>query len=120
MAAGADGYMLKDDSKEELLAAIRHVVNGHVYLSPAISGTLLGAYLRGNDARSSWERLTPRERQTLRLIADGKKTREIAALMSVSTKTVEKHRSNLMRKLDLHNAAALTSYAIQNHLVDAP
>jgi len=118
MAAGADGYALKDDTKEQLLSAIGQVIRGGTYLSPAVSGLLLGAYLRGEPNLPSWERLTSRERQILKLIATGLKTREIAESLSVSTKTVEKHRTNLMRKLDLHSISALTTYAIKNGLLD--
>ncbi len=118
MAAGADGYVLKDDTKESLLAAIGHVLRGDTYLSPAVSGLLLGAYLQGETNLPSWERLTSRERQILKLIASGLKTREIAVNLSVSVKTVEKHRSNLMRKLDLHSISSLTTYAIQNGLLE--
>ena len=120
--AGADGYVLKDDSRQELLTAIRSVLAGKSYLSPGVCGKVVTGYLgRGAadpQARGGpWDTLTEREREVVKLVAEGYKNREIAAFLSVSIKTVEKHRSNLMRKLDLHNASALTAYAIENGLV---
>jgi len=118
--AGADGYVLKDDSQQELLTAIRSVLMGNSYLSPGVCDKVVSGFLgRGSaplEARS-WSMLTEREREVIKLVAEGYKNREIAAFLSVSIKTVEKHRSNLMKKLDLHNASALTAYAIENGLV---
>jgi len=114
MSGGADGYVLKDDSWDELMSALRHVMKGNTYLSPTISNKVVSGFLDGSAPEEGvLGKLTPRERQTLKLIAEGMKNREIAQFMSVSVKTVEKHRSNLMRKLDLHNAAAVTSFAME-------
>lgn len=117
--AKADGYMLKDDTHLQLLTAIESVIKGNVYLSPGITNKVVSGYL-DKDADSpgshSWDTLTDRERQVIKLIAEGFKNRDIAESLSVSIKTVEKHRSNLMKKLDLHNASSLTSYAIENHI----
>jgi DNA-binding NarL/FixJ family response regulator len=89
-------------------------------LSPSICKQIVHAYLDGSGRPStptSWNSLTPRERQVLKLIAEGNSNREIAEYLTLSHKTVEKHRSNLMQKLDLHNAPAVTAYAIQNGLL---
>ena len=118
--AGADGYVLKDDSHHDLMAAIHHVLAGRKHLSSCVAGDVVFGYLRGQstaDGRPSWDRLSAREREVLKLIAEGKKNREIGEMLSVSPKTVEKHRGNLMRKLDLHSASALTTYAIENKLI---
>ena len=118
--AGAEGYLLKDDTHQELLAAIRSVTAGGTYLSPKICGEVVGGYL-GRTLRQGgaapWDTLTDRERGVLKLVAEGFKNREIAERLCVSVKTVEKHRANVMKKLDLHNAAGLTAYAINNGLV---
>jgi DNA-binding NarL/FixJ family response regulator len=119
LEAGADGYVLKDDSRDELMAALKSVMSGNTYLSPAISGKVVAGYLSGNDVVSqdpSWAILTQRERQVIKLIAEGKRTKDIAAYLSLSPKTVEKHRTNLMKKLDLHSVSEVTVYAIQNGL----
>jgi len=116
--AGADGYVLKDDSRNELLSALSTVARGNSYLSPAICGKVVAGYLSGGadgaEKKASWEVLTQREREVIKLIAEGKRTKEIAAYLSLSPKTIEKHRTNLMRKLDLHSVSAVTVYAIQN------
>jgi DNA-binding NarL/FixJ family response regulator len=124
LRAGADGYVLKDDSRIELLTAIRAVLAGKSFLSPTICNRVVSGYLdasgRGTGARppaGSAETLTSREREVIKLIAEGLPTRQIAHFLSLSPKTVEKHRSNMMRKLKLRNAAAVTAYAITNGFV---
>ncbi len=120
LAAGANGYLLKDDTHEELLAAIRSVSAGGIYLSPKITGKVVGGYLgQASSAGPAMplDSLTDREREVVKLIAEGHKNREIAECLCISTKTVEKHRANVMRKLDLHSAVELTSFAIENGLV---
>ncbi len=117
--ARADGYMLKDDTHQELLTAIKNVLKGNVYLSPGITTNIVSGFLDQDnhvDKSQSWNKLTERERQVIKLIAEGNKNKDIAEKLSVSVKTVEKHRSNLMKKLDLHNVSALTTYAIENNL----
>jgi DNA-binding NarL/FixJ family response regulator len=117
LKAGADGYILKDASHDELRVAIRSVLNGKTYLSPDISDKVITRYLGGQSKQSSvWETVTQRERQVLKLVAEGHSNKYIAEYLSLSVKTVEKHRSNLMRKLDLHNASALTAFAIEKGL----
>ncbi len=120
LQAGADAYVLKDDSRTELFTALKSVLNGKSYLSPSICDRVVAGYLSGGDSASqepAWEVLTNRERQVIKLIAEGYKTREIAEYLSLSPKTVEKHRTNLMRKLDLHSVSAVTLFAIQNGLI---
>lgn len=120
LRAGADGYLLKDTTHDELLNAIHSVFNGKTYLSPDVSGKVIEAYLgksRPAAIGSSWDTLTTREREVLKLIAEGHPNKSIADFLCLSLKTVEKHRSNLMKKLDLHNASTLTSYAIERGLV---
>jgi DNA-binding NarL/FixJ family response regulator len=118
--AGANGYLLKDDSHHDLLTAIRSVALGGTYLSPKVCGKVVRGYLV-NDAVGgvglSSDMLTEREREVVKLVAEGYKNREIAEHLSLSIKTVEKHRANIMRKLDLHSASELTAYAIENGLV---
>jgi DNA-binding NarL/FixJ family response regulator len=122
LQAGADGYVLKDAHSAELLTAIRHVLDGRRYLSPSISGTIIDGLLQGKKAsaiRSAWETLTQREREILKLVAEGHKNKEIADLLCISVKTVEKHRANLMEKLDLHNVASLTALAAEKGLINS-
>jgi DNA-binding NarL/FixJ family response regulator len=120
LQAGADGYVLKDATHSELVMAIKNVLMGKRYLSPGISEKVIEGYLEGRKGiktSSTWDTLTQREREILKLIAEGYKNKEIADYLFISLKTVEKHRANLMRKLDLHNAAALTAYAVEKGLV---
>lgn len=118
--AGADGYVLKDSTHEELLIAIKSVLKGKNYISPEISDKVLEGYLEGRrrlKSKTAWETLTSREREILKLIAEGYKNKEIAEDLCISVKTVEKHRSNIMEKLNLHNVQALTAFAIEKGLV---
>ncbi len=120
LQAGADGYVLKDATHSELVMAIKNVLMGKRYLSPGISEKVIEGYLEGRKTiktRSAWDTLTQREREILKLIAEGYRNKEIADYLFISIKTVEKHRANLMRKLDLHNAAALTAYAVEKGLI---
>ncbi len=118
--AGADGYCLKDAHFEEVLKAINTVLSGKTYMSPEVSEKVLEGYLQGKKNlknTSSWDTLTQREKEVLKLIGEGYKNADIAEMLFISVKTVNKHRSNLMQKLDLHNASALTAYAIKKGLV---
>lgn len=120
LEAGADGYILKDDSHHDLLAAISSVTKDRTHLSPGISQNVVQGYLGQKpsaETTRTWSQLTSRERGVAKLIAEGYKNREIAEYLSISPKTVEKHRSNMMRKLDLHNVQAVTAYAIENGLL---
>jgi DNA-binding NarL/FixJ family response regulator len=119
LRAGAQGYLLKDAGDEELQTAIRTVLNGKTYLSPDASGEIIQRYLAGAHGQRAPlpQQLTHRERQVLKLIAEGHRNKDIAEYFSLSVKTVEKHRSNLMLKLNLHNSSTLTSYAIEHGLL---
>ena len=121
LEAGASGYILKDSSRIELLAAIRYVMSGKTYLSPEIQEGVVSVYLTGGKAAKSggrWETLTHRERQILKLIAEGSTNKDMAGYLKLSVKTVAKHRANLMRKLDMHNASSLTAYAVTRGLLE--
>lgn len=120
LRAGANGYMLKDATHDELRVAMRSILNGKTYLSPDISGNVIHGYLstgKTDNVGSTWDTLTHREREVLKLIAEGHPNKYISDYFCLSIKTVEKHRSNLMKKLDLHNASMLTSYAIERGLL---
>lgn len=120
LQAGADGYVLKDATHDELIMAIRQVLSGKRFLSPSVSGKVIEGYLEGKKSvqtKSQIDSLTQREREVLKLIAEGHKNKEVADFLCISLKTVEKHRANLMRKLDLHNTSTLTLYAVERGLV---
>jgi two-component system response regulator NreC len=120
LKAGADGYVLKEATYDELMMAVRSVLKGRHYLSPEISGKLIEGYLQGRKTfkiHSLWETLTRREREILKLIAEGYKSKEIADDLCISVHTVETHRSTLMKKLNVHNTAALVALAIEKGLV---
>jgi DNA-binding NarL/FixJ family response regulator len=115
LRAGADGYVLKTDSRAELFNAVHRIASGKSYISPSALDRMVTAYAKTSDrpgrTRGSGA-LTSREQEVITLIAKGYRTREMAELMSLSHKTVEKHRTNLMRKLGLRSAAAVAAYAI--------
>ena len=120
LKAGADGYVLKDATHEELIMAAKSVLSGRRYISPGISEKVIEGYLDGRKTlkpQTAWETLTQREREILKLIAEGYRNKEVAEYLCISVKTVEKHRANLMEKLDLHNVQALTAFAIERGLV---
>jgi DNA-binding NarL/FixJ family response regulator len=121
--SGADGYCLKETDRSELLIAIKTVLSGKTYFSPGISDKVLEGYLEGRKTLkpiSSWDSLTRREKDIIKLIGEGYKNKEIADYLCISVKTVEKHRSNIMRKLDLHTASALATLAVEKGLVTKP
>ena len=118
--SGANGYCIKDASREELMVAIDSVLDGKTYISPGIADNVMEGYLEESKrlkTRTSWDTVTQREREVLKLLAEGYLNKEIAEFLHISVKTVEKHRANIMNKLDLHNAPALTAYAIEKGLV---
>lgn len=120
LAAGADGYILKGASPDELYLAIRTVLGGKRYLTPDVAERVINGYLggcRGSEVSTAWSKLTRRERQVLKLIAEGHRNKTIAEYLCLSVKTVEKHRANLMGKLDIHNASRLTGFAIEQGLL---
>ena len=119
LGAGATGYVLKDCAFDELADAIRTVADGGRYLSAEIEGVVLKDYverLSGGGGDSAFSVLTDREREVLQLVAEGQTTKEIAANLHVSVKTVESHRQNIMDKLELRSIAELTKYAIREGL----
>jgi DNA-binding NarL/FixJ family response regulator len=116
--AGASGYLLKDASPTELELAIRAVARGGSYLSPRVSRYLVSDYVRRvSSERSPLDRLTPRQREIVQLIAEGYTNPEIARTLGISLKTVETHRSQLMQRLEIHDVAGLVRYAVRMGLV---
>lgn len=113
IAAGASGYLVKDSAADQLVEAIRVVARGDRFLSPAIAHLAV----KGGAGASPLDRLTTREREVLQLIAEGNSNKEIAARLTLSVKTIEAHRTNLMAKLDIHDTASLTRFAIARGLV---
>jgi DNA-binding NarL/FixJ family response regulator len=121
LRSGASGYILKESGHDELRTAIRTVLAGKVYLSPDVSERVVSGFLSGGKnpaaTTTAWDTLTMREREVLKLVAEGHGNKHIADYLNLSVKTVEKHRSSLMRKLGLRNAAMLAAYAINNGIV---
>jgi DNA-binding NarL/FixJ family response regulator len=119
LQAGANGYLLKESSHAELLTAAQKVLAGRTYISPELAALFPDGRpdLVSPRKKTRWETLTGREREILKLIAEGNKNKDIAAALFISVKTVEKHRSNLMEKLAVHNAQALTALAIEKGLI---
>ena len=119
LKAGANGYVLKEDTSDELINAIQNVALGKTYLSPGICNKVVMGYLADpgqENISTSMDLLTTREREVMKLIAEGYRNKDVADYLSISLKTVEKHRSNMMKKLDLHSASGITSFAIKNGL----
>jgi DNA-binding NarL/FixJ family response regulator len=118
LRAGAAGYLLKDAGTAELDLAIRAVMRGETYLSPAVSKHVIAGYIqRVSREPNSFEQLTPRHREILQLIAEGQTTKEIAQTLDLSIKTVETYRTQLMDRLDIHDIAGLVRYAIRMGLI---
>lgn len=118
--SGVSGYCLKDATQEELIRAIQVVLSGKTHISPGIASKVMEGYLEGRKTmkkETSWDQLTQREREVLKLVAEGYTSKEIAGFLYISPKTVERHRSNIMNKLDRHNVSELTSFAIDRGLV---
>ncbi|MCK9275423.1 MAG: response regulator transcription factor [Syntrophales bacterium] len=118
--SGGDGYCLKSAGHEDLMMAIKAVLAGKHYVSPEISRLVLEGYLESRKKvhmKSSFDVLTQREKEVLKLVGEGYQNKEIADYLCISPKTVEKHRANIMQKLDLHTASELTAYAIEKGLV---
>lgn len=119
--AGTDGYCIKDASRQELMIAVDSVLKGKLYISPGISDHVIEGYLSGRKQlkkESDWDTITQREREVLKLLAEGYTNKDIGEFLHISVKTVEKHRANLIGKLDLHNVAQLTTFAIEKGLVE--
>ncbi|HLB87023.1 MAG: DNA-binding response regulator [Acidobacteria bacterium 13_1_40CM_4_58_4] len=119
---GAAGYVLKDAPAPKLINAVREVHQGRKYLSPQVLGKVVAfrSQLQGSHGQTRSSTLTPREREVLKMIAEGNSVKEIASLLGLSNKTVEAHKFNLMRKLKIHNKAQLVTYAIRRKIVNMP
>jgi DNA-binding NarL/FixJ family response regulator len=119
LSAGADGYILKEDSDTELLTAINHALKGDLFISPVLADELSREEIKACREKKGVpsDSLTPRERQVLKLVAEGRTSRDIAELLSISTRTVEHHRANLLKKLNINNTADLIKYAIRKGYV---
>jgi DNA-binding NarL/FixJ family response regulator len=117
LRAGASGYLLKDSGVEELELAVRSVARGGTYLSPAVSRHVVTDYIRRVAPQSSLDRLTPRQLEIVQLIAEGNTNQEIARTLSISIKTVETHRYQLMERLEIHDVPGLVRFAVRMGLV---
>ena len=117
LRAGAVGYLLKDSRPAELEQAIRTAASGGTYLTAAVSRHVITGFLQGGGAAGPLERLTPRQREVLQLIAEGNTTKEIAKKLGIGVKTAETHRTQLMDALDIHDIAGLVRYAIRTRLI---
>ena len=115
LKAGICGYVLKSQASQDLVQAIREVAQGSIYLSPAVTGAVVKAYLEQGVIPATL--VTPREREILQLVAEGKSTKEIAQILEIGVKTAETHRTNIMKKLDIHDIAGLVRYAIRKGLI---
>jgi two-component system response regulator NreC len=114
--AGVHGYVVKTQAAADLVQAIREIRGNAIYLSPTISRAVVEAYF--NKAAPPGDVLSSRERQVLQLVAEGKTTKEIAALLGISAKTADSHRSRIMRKLDIHDTVGLVRFAIRRGLIN--
>src|SRR3989338_1325019 len=118
LKAGVRGYVLKTQASQDLVKAIREVSQGSIYLSPTVTGAVVKAYMEQGELPSTPSApLTPREREVLQLVAEGKSTKEVAEILKVEVKTAETHRTNIMKKLDIHDIASLVRYAIRHGLI---
>ena len=120
LAAGAKGYLLKENAEVDLYRAIEVVAQGKPFFSPAIANTLLEDYMRQMQQRGlqdSYDLLTDREKEILQLLAEGKSNKDVAVMLNLSTNTVETHRNRIMQKLDLHSAAEIVLYAVRKRII---
>jgi len=123
MEVGASGYVLKDSPATQLVAAVRDVCHGGSYLSPRMLSQLVDDFrtrVKTTDRLPRFATLTPREKEVLKMLAEGNSVKEVACQLNLSVKTVEAHKFNLMRKLDIHNKAHLVQYAIQKKVIKLP
>jgi two-component system response regulator NreC len=123
MEVGASGYVLKDSPSTQLVAAVRDVCRGGSYLSPRMLSQLVDDFrtrVKTTDRMPRFATLTPREKEVLKMLAEGNSVKEVACQLNLSVKTVEAHKFNLMRKLDIHNKAQLVQYAIQKKVIKLP
>jgi len=121
LAAGARGYVLKSDAGRNLIAAVNALRQHKPFFTSSITGVVLEGYLKNATepaAEQVADPLTARERETLQLVAEGKSSKEVAVALGLSVKTVDTHRVNIMRKLDLHSVSELVRYAIRNKMIE--
>ena len=120
LKAGAKGYLLKDSAETDLIRAVHSVAEGKSFFSPAVSKVLLDDYVRKlkrSGTEDPYDLLTPREREVLQLVAEGKSNKDVAQLLNLSVYTVETHRSNIMEKLNLHGVPELILYAVRKGII---
>jgi two-component system, NarL family, response regulator NreC len=120
LKAGAKGYLLKDSAESDLIRAVKAVAESKSFFSPAVSKVLLDDYVRKlkrSGAEDAYDLLTPREREVLQLVAEGKSNKDIANMLNLSVYTVETHRSNIMEKLNLHGIPELILYAVRKGII---
>ena len=120
LAAGAKGYLLKENAEVDLYRAVEVVAQGKPFFSPAIANTLLEDYMAQMQQRGlqdSYDLLTGREKEILQLLAEGKSNKDVAVMLNLSTNTVETHRTRIMQKLDLHSAAEIVLYAVRKRII---
>jgi DNA-binding NarL/FixJ family response regulator len=120
ISAGADGYLLKEDAEKELFTAIESIKEGKIYISPGLTDQSMQNWARlrrGEDDSRLAEELTVRQREILKLIAEGKSNKEIGSLLCISVRTVERHRANMMSKLNIRKTAELVQYALRKHYI---
>ncbi|MGB8725540.1 MAG: response regulator transcription factor [Terriglobales bacterium] len=127
LAVGARGFLLKSDAGRDLVAAVEALQQRRTFFTTRVAQLVVEGYLHPNNDNNNNNNnnknrpgrplLTPREREVIQLLAEGKTTKEVAVALNLSVKTAETHRTNLMRKLDLHSVAALTIYAVRNNIV---
>jgi DNA-binding NarL/FixJ family response regulator len=119
--AGARGFLLKSDAARDLVAAVEALRRDKTYFTSKVAAMVLEGYLKGGNqavaASIGRDRLTPREREVVQLLAEGRSTKEVASSLGLSVKTAETHRSNIMRKLQLHSVSDLVLYAVRNNIV---
>ncbi len=117
LEAGASGYLLKNDTTDKLISAIRHVAADQSYLSPSIARIVVESYVQANPERESQHVLSTREREVLQLLAEGKSVKQIASFLHISVKTAETHSRNIKLKLDIHNTSELIRWALKEGVI---
>jgi DNA-binding NarL/FixJ family response regulator len=120
LVAGARGFLLKSDAARDLVTAVEAIRQGKTYFTSRVAAMVLDGFLKGGPGaglRASPSPLTPREREIVQLLAEGKSTKEVASVLGLSVKTAETHRANIMRKLDIHSVSDLVLYAVRNSII---
>jgi len=116
--AGARGFVLKSDAARDLISAVEALQHNRMFFTPRVNDMVLAGFLdKGHNGSNGGPTLTPREREVIQLLAEGKSSKEVACLLNLSTKTAETHRSNIMRKLDMHSIRDLVVYAVKNDII---